>query len=435
MLTREDYLQLYFNTEVARRANIREDRKLTQEQERLRKCYNLALLKQEMDFQAEKSKQLDLEEMKMAAETAEEEKEQERRNARNGAHGISKAYSEYTTSTNMNSEDKKLQDLLKLPKINYHGYISEPGSNFKSSKMRSNKIKDNDIVKKQFALTDNWIREENLRIQKQQKLCRKLLKAEKIQKKLAVKKMDQFTEDSGNWIVDILEEDERLKKEAEAEKIALKEATGDGERSKSYEDISDSDSDASTISKTESEIERSKSLNAIRDNFLRLFFKYDSKDPKTDIGAYLKYKDSPPRVAFPNLSKRNSISLSHNLISSNSRRSSLMPGSRRASFQGGSRRSSMQSNVNEITAGQLSELDPAMFLAELDNRRSSMISNSGELSHRSKKEHAPEISPAINSNRLSLPEINFATARRTRYLRWPDNPKFERELTFERILE
>ena len=107
MLTREDYLQLYFNTEVARRANIREDRKLTQEQERLRKCYNLALLKQEMDFQAEKSKQLDLEEMKMAAETAEEEKEQERRNARNGAHGISKAYSEYTTSTNMNSEDKK----------------------------------------------------------------------------------------------------------------------------------------------------------------------------------------------------------------------------------------------------------------------------------------------------------------------------------------
>lgn len=434
---------------------------------KLKRELNSALLQHEIEFNAEKAKELDIAERKMRAE----------REAADGQSTIVETVDGKTMTERERISKIEQDDILLLPKVDYFGYISEPGSNFKHGAKKVN----TNSLEQQFAVTDNWLREENLKLHAQQKVCKKLLKTERVHRKLVEKRMEQFLkidpETGKNWLDEVLDEDPKVAAENKR-RLAPSPLEAVIE-----EEFSDESSSESEVSVANSEAKRLESLNQIRDNFLRLFFKFDSKNVKKDMEHYLKYRDVPPaRKRWTNAVNKLNAGSS---IYSGSRRSSILSTTPRAapilpklgdnqlgksqSFVGSNknwaavrnsvqgRRSSviainpvptmdqrpveddddkMQKELQNLQNGlismtrrasiadvtQLHELDPAAFLAEISQRRSSI---------------KPTKKSSLHENFLPEIDTGFNTAKRTRYLRWGKNsaPKFERELTFEKILE
>lgn len=258
-LSAADFKKLYFNFEVCRKGNLRADKKLEKTHQDLRKELNLKLLQHEMEFQLEKSKQLDIEEQKILIE----------KNEMSRSENSESLINSYITT--------KPSEILK---VNYHGYISEPGARYVNGR-NTKKIKDNDIIKKKFALTDNWMREENLKLHRQEMKCKKMLKNEKITEKLVQKKLDdlmgKMTDNQQNWL-DVTEPEIDMDLENDHKNAQNLEIESRGSQNDSEEE-------------PEEESEESKKINQVRDNFLRLYFKYDSKQEQ-DVDDYLKYHDA-----------------------------------------------------------------------------------------------------------------------------------------------
>ena len=296
------FKQLYFNLETSRRANLREDRLLQEKYKECKKSYDLAILRHELEFQHEKAKQLDWLERKTKMDK---------------------------DSSISEIESKKSDS--KLPantRKNYHGYISEPGSKYLKNQ-KDNKIKDSDIMNKQFALTDNWIREENLRIHEQKKICRRLLRKEKVRREKVRNMITSKNFDKHDWLDEIL--DYEPPKPEENNQISGKSSRSKSRNSKSrnsnssrnnvnsrmapsssespmiLEEIEDELSGSDFDPAETKEEKRERSLNAIQDNFVRLFFKYDNKNDD-QLETYVRSSASGyGNHSRNNLSRRTSL--------------------------------------------------------------------------------------------------------------------------------
>lgn len=354
--------RLYLSNEKARRANKREDKLYDNQKEELRRKFNIELVKLEFEYQIENASKLAFEEERILAEKAAKLKRQ----------GVI-------------DQEEKAKSELKLPPIrtDFHGYVSEPGSKRTGSK--SLPKGSNDVLSKHKAIAENYAREERINSYRREKKCRKLLKKEKLVAAKHYKRAEKF--DNTTWLSEVLSDGED-ETEFFNEKDGV-DFTGI---------ISDSDEEEVISPRTL----KQRKLNGIRDNFLRLYLKYDTENGtgngieigngndefKNDgqLDEYLKRHDSP--------TKRNA---------------------------------ELTENGEWVAGGKVEE-----------SRVGSRLSRNGSVASRlGGGVDLDEEIEKMKNVRMSLPDINQAmdTSRRTRYLRFRQPSIFETELSCDQILE
>jgi len=240
-------------------------------------------------------------------------------------------------------------------------------------------------LSKHKAIAENYAREERINSYRREKKCRKLLKKEKLVAAKHYKRAEKF--DNTTWLSEVLsdgEDDIEFFNEKDGVDF-----TGI---------ISDSDEEEVISPRTL----KQRKLNGIRDNFLRLYLKYDTENGtgngiengnengefKNDgqLDEYLKRHDSPTK------------------------------------------RTAELTENGEWVAGHKVE----------ESRVGSRLSRNGSVASRiGGGVDLDEEIEKMKSVRMSLPDINQAmdTSRRTRYLRFRQPSVFETELSCAQILE
>jgi len=355
--------RLYISNEKARRANKREEKMYEEHKAILRKRFNIKLVKLEFQYKIEKASKLKYEEDQIIALRKKREDAKLRREAE--ILGLEKP------------QDQVLEDKQASKRVHYHGYESRPGTQYAG---KEKKAGSNDVLRNNRIVAESWIREERIKAFRQEEVCRRLLKAERVIQRQTDKRVGHFQ--NGEWLQKCLDldVDEELMDDSSSESF--------------YESAS---SIASMLTEEE---RRKRNLNNIPDSFLRTFLKYDAAKPEEELGYYLERHDSPKI--------RNYIQSDDKLIRSFSRSQSRQSGQNQIS------RNSARSN----SRGSL--------------RRGSSFTS--QVSYNAKDSDA--LFGFTKEKVVALPDIGqaFDTSRRTRYLRFPKMQQFERELSCAEIL-
>lgn len=247
------------------RANQRQDALLGEKYLNMEKAQNVRMDKLKFLYEVERSKQLDYEELYSFKQ---------------------RSRTDTTTSGTATRSNNSTQH--GNTRKNYHGYVSEPGTQY--TYVNRNKKKKIDLFQRSKMINANDKREAELAEAKQRKKCRDLLRKERKHERKALEAAVPFIEKT--WIHDLLATPEPMDHETIEEEVAKVPETKQTYNLLTQVDHSDDEVEI------DYEKERIKRINKIPDPFVRTVFKYGDNSSETELRQMLRTRDQPKIIRY-----------------------------------------------------------------------------------------------------------------------------------------